>query len=128
MVVKLTRTYVTLSLADIATEAGLSGAEEAESLLLRMIHAGEISARIDRVQAMVHFSVAGESLGHGAMKQQLENRLEQLSGFAQKLRAMHDELVGDTVFIHKSMERGSRLGSSGQAVPSHAALDDLSVA
>lgn len=32
---RLTQTYVTLSLADIAKAAGLSGAEEAEAVILR---------------------------------------------------------------------------------------------
>ena len=52
---KLTSTYITLSLKDIATAVGLSDAAAAESLLRKMTAAGEIVAKINQSTSMVRF-------------------------------------------------------------------------
>ena len=46
---RLTHTYITLSLTDIAQNVGLAGPAEAEARLVRMIDKGRIFARIDQV-------------------------------------------------------------------------------
>ncbi|GFR52513.1 hypothetical protein Agub_g15070, partial [Astrephomene gubernaculifera] len=54
---RLTATFLTLSLADIAAHAGLAGgAAEAEERILRMVAAGQIHARIDGRSGMVRFA------------------------------------------------------------------------
>ena len=44
-ILTLTKTYLTLSLAEIASEAGLADTKEAEDMLFDMISEGEIKAR-----------------------------------------------------------------------------------
>eukprot|EP00003_Mantamonas_plastica_P023106 TRINITY_DN407_c0_g2_i1.p1 TRINITY_DN407_c0_g2~~TRINITY_DN407_c0_g2_i1.p1 ORF type:complete len:456 (+),score=108.37 TRINITY_DN407_c0_g2_i1:287-1654(+) len=51
----LTNTYMTLSLANIAENAGLSSEQEAEQEILDMIANGEIFAKIDQDKGMVAF-------------------------------------------------------------------------
>lgn len=52
---RLTQTFLTLSLADVAARCQLPGPGEAEKYLLQMIEAGEISARISHADGMVEF-------------------------------------------------------------------------
>lgn len=112
---RLTRTYVTLSLADIAASAGLSGAAEAGAMILQMVEGGEIAAQIDRVHSMASFdTTAGAAKGGvsdaAETKAALDARLEQAMQLTQKLRALHDELAGDANYIQKTTERADRAG------------------
>ncbi len=55
---RLTKTFVTLSLSELAQRVGLgedAGAAEAERLVVRMIGAGEIHARVSQRDGMVRF-------------------------------------------------------------------------
>jgi COP9 signalosome complex subunit 3 len=52
---RLTQTYLTLSLADIARAAGLAGAPEAEAVILRMVAHRQVFARINDRDGMVTF-------------------------------------------------------------------------
>ena len=45
---RLTKTFVTLSLSDVASRIGLSSAEEAERQIVAMIEEGRIHARISQ--------------------------------------------------------------------------------
>jgi len=52
---KLTDTYLTLSLNDLAKATNVKSSQEAEKILLRMIENGEIKAVIDQEKGMVSF-------------------------------------------------------------------------
>jgi hypothetical protein len=52
---RLTQTYLTLSLADIARAAGLAGPPEAEAVILRMVAHRQVFARINDRDGMVTF-------------------------------------------------------------------------
>eukprot|EP01061_Rhynchopus_euleeides_P010841 TRINITY_DN2041_c0_g4_i1.p1 TRINITY_DN2041_c0_g4~~TRINITY_DN2041_c0_g4_i1.p1 ORF type:complete len:438 (+),score=142.05 TRINITY_DN2041_c0_g4_i1:267-1580(+) len=52
---KLTLTYDTLSLEDIASSVGLASAEEAEKCLVRMVAKGQVCAQIDEHKQVAHF-------------------------------------------------------------------------
>eukprot|EP00624_Nannochloropsis_granulata_P004621 evm.model.NODE_32970_length_10329_cov_25.798626.3 len=53
---RLTRTYVTLSLEDIAQHAGCATAAAAEKLVVDQVAQGKIVAAVDEVTGMVFFS------------------------------------------------------------------------
>jgi hypothetical protein len=53
---QLTRTFVTLSLEDIAQHAGCATAAAAERLIVDQVAQGKIFAAVDEVTGMVHFS------------------------------------------------------------------------
>merc|ERR1712110_1098109 len=55
-ILTLTKCYVTLSLADIASATSLASSQEAEEHLLRMIERGQIHAVISLQDGMVHFT------------------------------------------------------------------------
>lgn len=52
----MTATYMTLSLASIASEVGLETPEEAANHIYKMISAGDVNATIDEEEGMVKFS------------------------------------------------------------------------
>jgi COP9 signalosome complex subunit 3 len=56
---RLTQTYLTLSLADIARAAGLAGPAEAEQVILRMVAHRQVFARINDRDGMVTFMQVG---------------------------------------------------------------------
>ena len=58
---RLTVTHESLSLKDIASEVGLSSAEEAESYLVAMVAQGQVRARISEENQMAHFIDASTS-------------------------------------------------------------------
>ncbi len=53
---RLTQTFLTLSLQDVATKVGLSSPAEAEKQLLSMIEEGSIYARISQKDGKIHGS------------------------------------------------------------------------
>merc|ERR1711871_407586 len=58
---ELTSSYITLSLTDLTTKAGLANPSEAEILLLQLIRRGEIDAFIDQSTGMVRFDTSAQS-------------------------------------------------------------------
>lgn len=62
-VVRLTRTYLTLPLADVASMVGLPDAAAAEALLRSMVADGEVAAVIDGAAGMVSLAAAAATEG-----------------------------------------------------------------
>lgn len=76
-VLALTRTYLTLSLEDIAKQVGLpGGAKEAEQLVLQLSEAGEIRARIDHTVGMVSFADEGQGFDSADLAARLDSRIK----------------------------------------------------
>lgn len=55
---RLTQTFVTLSLSDIASEVGLPDADSARRKIIGMVEKGEISATFDQSKQMMSFDTA----------------------------------------------------------------------
>merc|ERR1712107_278166 len=73
----LTKTYLTLSLTEIARELGIEEARtsEVEELLFDMISAGEINARMDQSTGNVSFEDGDDEMDIG-MVSQLQDKLQ----------------------------------------------------
>jgi len=99
----LTNTYLTLSLAEIATEIGWdeSKAAEVEQLLFDMICEGEIRARIDGATENVSFEDDDGDMD-AAMICKVEDRLQQIMGLAQRIAAFEHEVVSSEAYIRKT--------------------------
>jgi COP9 signalosome complex subunit 3 len=69
----LTRTFLTLSLEDVATKANLKDSQEAERLLRSMVYRGEISAVIDQRAQMVSFALGSLEEEKGASSSNKKN-------------------------------------------------------
>ncbi|MEW5306054.1 MAG: hypothetical protein WDW36_008554 [Sanguina aurantia] len=95
---RLTLTYVTLSLADIAAKAGLSTAAQAESLVLKMVEAGEIHATINQRDGMVRFLDDPEQFNNPAVVDRINGQLRKCMGLAERLQKFND-MVSGSVYI-----------------------------
>lgn len=108
---RLTQTYVTLSLEDIARSAELGGAVEAEACLVRMIDAGEIHAQIDQKDGMVKFLEDPEAFDSPGMANHIDGQVRRCMELAAKLAEVHDRLASDKDYLSKvaSKEQGRLL-------------------
>eukprot|EP00997_Jenningsia_sp_PLL12_P003495 NODE_1658_length_1099_cov_81.038095_g1355_i0.p1 GENE.NODE_1658_length_1099_cov_81.038095_g1355_i0~~NODE_1658_length_1099_cov_81.038095_g1355_i0.p1 ORF type:complete len:213 (+),score=71.01 NODE_1658_length_1099_cov_81.038095_g1355_i0:383-1021(+) len=114
---RLTSTYLTLSLSDIASTVALPGPKEAETMLLRMIQDGNISARINQKDGMVSFTDNCDSL---ALMQNIDGQIESTQVLIRRLESMDDEIQVSHDYLtrqmlrdpalRESLEEGGRLG------------------
>ena len=102
-ITKLTSTYVTLSLPDIAKEVGLSSSEEAEREILQMISSGYLQATIDQSSGMVYFldnNDSGEPIGAGDQQVELMNYyLSQTMAMTDKVRKLQSSVMGSKAYV-----------------------------
>ena len=101
---KLTSTYVTLSLVDIAKAARLKDAKEAEQLLFKMIDNGQINARINQLDGMVTFEEDTESSNFASpfTTQILDRHIQRSIEFTKRLKRMDDEISSSTAYIART--------------------------
>jgi COP9 signalosome complex subunit 3 len=87
---KLTQTYLTLSLQDIAVKATIEP-REAERQLLGMIMRGEVVARINEPAQMVSFRDDLLMPDKAEMSEQIHGRIARLLATAERVRQMENE-------------------------------------
>ncbi|KAL4423543.1 hypothetical protein ABPG77_006566 [Micractinium sp. CCAP 211/92] len=114
---KLTQTYLTLSLADLAQQAGLSGPQEAELAVLRMIDAGEVHARISERDGMVHFLEQDEAYHSEATSAALDSLIGRSIDVAAKLAAFDLAVSSDRAYLTKTELRSQRKADVDQSGP-----------
>lgn len=107
---RLTRTYLTLSLANIAENAQLADAAEAEKYVCDMVASGEISAAIDQPQGMVQFNERQERFDSPGAAAVMEQNIDRAIALAQKLHETNIQLATDSNYLSRiaSQERQSR--------------------
>lgn len=98
---KLTQTFLTLSLADIAQQVGLESAAEAEGHILRMVDAGEIFAEINASAGMVRFLEDPEQFTSPHAVDRLNDTIQACSALAQKLQAINAQVSLDPAYASK---------------------------
>ena len=110
---RLTSTYMTLSLADLAVSAGLAGgAREAEALVLRCVGEGRVFARIDARSGMVAFKQESGQFCTRSVAVRIGAQLDAIMALAQRVRMLDERLQTDTAFLSKSLQL-DRLPSDG---------------
>jgi COP9 signalosome complex subunit 3 len=104
---KLTSTYITLSLSDIARQVGLVDEGEAEALVVDMVDGGEVMARIDRQSMMVRFGDDDQrdntSSDDAADVDLLEERLKEAGVVANRLRDIQREIMTSKTYVRGSL-------------------------
>jgi len=96
---RLTRTYLTLSLANIAENAQLADATEAEKYVCDMVASGEIFATIDQPQGMVQFHERQERFDSQAAVGVMEENIARAIALAQKLQETNVQLATDSNYL-----------------------------
>eukprot|EP00271_Cylindrocystis_brebissonii_P018242 TRINITY_DN5087_c0_g3_i1.p1 TRINITY_DN5087_c0_g3~~TRINITY_DN5087_c0_g3_i1.p1 ORF type:complete len:458 (-),score=92.02 TRINITY_DN5087_c0_g3_i1:773-2146(-) len=106
---RLTQTYLTLSLEDIARIVKLADTREAEMHVLKMIEAGEIFASINQKDGMVRFLEDPEQYNSKEMGAKLDANIQQCIRLSKKVQALDEQISCDFNYVRK-MTDGARGG------------------
>ncbi|XP_059149301.1 COP9 signalosome complex subunit 3-like isoform X2 [Physella acuta] len=99
---RLTKTFLTLSLADMANRVQLSSPREAEKYVLHMIEDGEIFATINQKDGMVRFHDNPENYNSPNMLLDLDKEMQQCIQLDEKLKEMDREIAINPQYVQKS--------------------------
>jgi len=116
---RLTKTFLTLSLADVAAIVQLpGGAQQAESYILSMINEAEIYAKINQRDGMVVFLDNKEKYDSPLMMQKIEKQIEVCVELNKRLGDMNERLAKNPDYISKVVLANEDEGISSSKLPS----------
>ncbi|XP_076656349.1 COP9 signalosome subunit 3 [Halictus rubicundus] len=98
---RLTKTFLTLSLSDVASRVQLAGPHEAEKYILNMIEEGEIFATINKKDGMVVFHDDPEKYNSPKMLAKLENLMAACMELDKRVLEMEEEVVLTPQYVRK---------------------------
>ncbi|KAL3723002.1 hypothetical protein ACJRO7_035225 [Eucalyptus globulus] len=98
---RLTQTYLTLSLQDIANTVQLGSPKEAEMHVLQMIQDGEIFATINQKDGMVRFLEDPEQYKTCQMIERIDSSIQRIMTLSRKLNAMDELMSYDPLYLSK---------------------------
>jgi len=107
---RLTQTYLTFSLKDIASGVKLNSVQEAEKQVLKMIESGEIFATINQKDGMVSFQEDPEQYDTNQMLVRLDQQIQKTIELGKKVRTQDEMIAGSQIYLQKTSlyERGGR--------------------
>ncbi|AQK51013.1 COP9 signalosome complex subunit 3 [Zea mays] len=103
---RLTQTYLTLSLEDIARSVQLETPRDAEMHVLRMIEDGEIHASINQKDGMVSFHEDPEQYKSVEMVEHIDTSIHRLTALSKKLASIDQNMSCDTAYLMTGRDRG----------------------
>jgi len=114
-ILRLTNTYVTLSLTDLTKMANLRSTGQAELALLRMIEEGTLFAKINQKDGMVSFLEDPEEYDTTAMVEKLDAKIKEAVDLSRKLKEVDRQITLDPNYIKKTTSLGDtdHLGGGG---------------
>lgn len=89
---RLTKTFITLSLVDVANKVHLSGPAEAEKYILDMIKSGEIFATINQKDGMVVFRDDPEKYNSPEMLLSIQSDIKKVMELNKQVVRMEEEI------------------------------------
>ncbi|GJN39801.1 hypothetical protein PR202_gb28943 [Eleusine coracana subsp. coracana] len=117
---RLTQTYLTLSLEDIATSAQIDTVREAEMHVLGMIEDGEIHATINQKDGMVSFHEDPEQYKSVEMVEHIDSSIQRLMALSKKLASIDENMSCDPAYLLKTgRDRGRFDYDDFDPVPPH---------
>jgi COP9 signalosome complex subunit 3 len=107
---RLTLTYITFSLPDIAETVQLASPKAAELSILKMIEGGEIFAKINQKDGMVSFHENPEKYDTNNTVGSLDKSLRDTMALVQKIKLIEEEIATSQEYIQKTLahERPAR--------------------
>ncbi|CAH8499420.1 unnamed protein product [Dicrocoelium dendriticum] len=100
----LTKTFMTMSLSDVANRVKLSGPQEAERYLVEMIASKAIFARIDQRDGTVYFLDDTEQYCSMEMFLNLQKKMEECVALEKHLMEVSDQLVESPGYAKRMLE------------------------
>ncbi|PAN33394.1 hypothetical protein PAHAL_6G017500 [Panicum hallii] len=107
---RLTQTYLTLSLEDIARSVQLETPRDAEMHVLRMIEDGEIHATINQKDGMVSFHEDPEQYKSVEMVEHIDSSIQRLTALSKKLASIDENMTCDPAYLLKVSSTGRDRG------------------
>ncbi|KAF5399041.1 COP9 signalosome complex subunit [Paragonimus heterotremus] len=104
----LTKTFMTLSLSDVANRVRLTSAQEAERYLVEMIESKAIFARVDQRDGTVYFLDDPEQFNSMEMFLTLQKKIEDCVSLEKHLMRVCDQLVESPSYARKMLELESK--------------------
>jgi len=98
---RLTKTFLTLSLEDVASRAGLENSKEAEKYLVSMVESGEIFAKISHKDGMVKFGTKPEKYNSVEMLRKLEKHVGGIIEVTDRIDQLDEEILMDKEYRRK---------------------------
>lgn len=108
---RLTKTFLTLSLSDVASRVQLSGPAQAENYILNMIEEGEIYAMINQKDGMVVFLDSPEKYASPETLCVLEQQMAACTKLHQYIQEMDEQIQVNPQYVKKS------IGSHDEDIP-----------
>ncbi|XVF60087.1 hypothetical protein PTKIN_Ptkin08bG0015400 [Pterospermum kingtungense] len=105
---RLTQTYLTLSLQDIANTVQLNSPKEAEMHVLQMIQDGEIFAMINQKDGMVRFLEDPEKYKTCEMIEHIDSSIQRLMTLSKKLTVVNELTSCDPLYLTKAGKERQR--------------------
>lgn len=99
---RLTKTFLTLSLSDVASRVGLPGPNDAENYILHMIEDKQIYATINQKDGMVIFRDEPDKYGGPEVLKGLETQLQQCMELDKQILAMDEEIQVNPQYVKKA--------------------------
>jgi len=101
---QLTKTFLTVSLKDLATRVQLQSANEAEKYLLDMIEHGQIFASINKKDGMVIFHGSPEKFDANGMLAKLQEETEKRMQAEKQLRELERQISLSKPYIQRTQQ------------------------
>lgn len=111
---RLTKTFLTLSLPDVASRVQLATAAEAEKYILHMIKAGEIYATINQKDGMVVFKDDPEKYNTPEMFLKVQQDMSGVMEIIKQINKMEEEIVLNPLYVKKAIGNQEEEIASGQ--------------
>ncbi|XP_058792500.1 COP9 signalosome complex subunit 3 [Phymastichus coffea] len=116
---RLTNTFLTLSLSDVAARVKLPGPEAAEKYILNMIEDGEIFATINQKDGMVIFHDDPEKYDSPRMLAKLEKEMAECAQLGKKVLEMEEEVVVTPQYVRKACGQNDQDDSAAGPAPTN---------
>eukprot|EP00118_Oscarella_pearsei_P003851 m.16004 g.16004 ORF g.16004 m.16004 type:complete len:428 (+) comp26681_c0_seq1:26-1309(+) len=100
---RLTKTFLTLSLTDMASRVQLSGPKEAEEYILHMIEDGEIFATIDQQNGMVSFRDKPGTFSDEKTVAMVDQHVCQCMELTRKIQKMDQDMMVNPQYVKKTL-------------------------
>ncbi|EDV95814.1 COP9 signalosome complex subunit 3 [Drosophila grimshawi] len=100
---RLTKTFLTLSLSDVASRVQLPSASEAERYILNMIKSGEIFASINQKDGMVLFKDDPEQYNLPDMFLNVQTNITQVLDLVKQINKMEEEIILNPLYVKKAL-------------------------
>ncbi|XP_036346804.1 COP9 signalosome complex subunit 3-like [Rhagoletis pomonella] len=100
---RLTKTFLTLSLSDVASRAQLADAAEAEKYIFNMIKSGEIYATINKKDGMVVFKDDPEKYNSPEMFLKIQEDMAQTMELIRQINKMEEEILLNPLYVKKAL-------------------------